>query len=983
MKTLEILSKRIVVFICVSIVVMGCTSAQQTRQIGVIPVMKVTNLDKNLENPMRLDILKIDIKVIGQIAITTLDMTYYNNNSRIMEGEFIFPLGEGQTVSRFALDINGVLREGVVVEKEQGRKTFEAIVRRGADPGLLEMTEGNNFRSRVYPLPAKGFRRVVLSFEQELTDKGRSDLYLLPLKINEAIGKFSIHAEVIKTQVLLDDENELSNLSFKQWNDSYVANFEKDNYIPNKQIALSFPHLNDSAKIFTAFKNNNADTSYFYLTIRPRLFEQSKSSPKQMTLLWDNSSSAKDRNIEKDLAMLGAYIQKICNLNIELVPFNIKTGKVELFEITNGNWDKLKLTLTKMVPDGGTSFGNIDFTKFRSDEVWLFSDGMSNFGKSEPHFANIPVNTINSSLTANHSFLTYLAQRSGGVYINLNKLTNAEALSQLNNSNYHFISAQIENGKVSDVYPSMPCQFINSFSIAGTMVGKSASLILNFGFGNTVMYSKKIIVDANNSFEPDLIRRLWAEKKISELNLNNEKNKDEISRTGKEFGIVTQNTSLIVLENLHDYLQYQIMPPKEMQKEYFNQIYDSEKEASNKIQKHIDYVINLSNEQSKWWNTKYPIAPVPPDKPVKMNRPGNARAARFSAPVVVSDENAVEAVQEEPAFFMLADASPQTQADITTNLSAKQTKSEPKADIQINAWDPQTPYLKVLEYAPKRDAYHTYLKLKNEYGSTPAFYLDVCDFFAKMGKKDTAVQILSNLAELQLESPQLLRNLGNKLLDLNFNGKAVLVFEKVLKLRGEEPQSFRDLGLAYEANGDSQLALNSLYEVVKKEWDGRFPAIELIVLNEINNIISLHPNLDYSFIDKRLIKKEPVNIRVVLTWDTDNCDMDLWVTDPAGEKCFYQNKLTRLGGKISNDFTRGFGPEEFIIKKAVNGEFKVQSNYYGTRSQSLLAPVNLHLTFITNFGQPNQKKQEVTIRLESQKDIIDVGNFSFKKELEK
>ena len=72
-----------------------------------------------------------------------------------------------------------------------------------------------------------------------------------------------------------------------------------------------------------------------------------------------------------------------------------------------------------------------------------------------------------------------------------------------------------------------------------------------------------------------------------------------------------------------------------------------------------------------------------------------------------------------------------------------------------------------------------------------------------------------------------------------------------------------------------------------------------------------------------------------------------------------------------------------MIKKAVNGEFKVQSNYYGTRSQSLLAPVNLHLTFITNFGQTNQKKQEVTIRLESQKDIIDVGNFNFKKELEK
>ena len=155
--------------------------AQRNGMTGINPVMKVSNLNRGTENPMRLDVLNIDIKVIGQLAVTTFDMTYHNGNSRLMEGEFNFPLGEGQTVSRFALDINGKLREGVVVEKEKGRKTFEAIVRRGVDPGLLEMTERNNFRMRVYPLPANGSRRVVLTFEQELTDKGT---YALPCELS-------------------------------------------------------------------------------------------------------------------------------------------------------------------------------------------------------------------------------------------------------------------------------------------------------------------------------------------------------------------------------------------------------------------------------------------------------------------------------------------------------------------------------------------------------------------------------------------------------------------------------------------------------------------------------------------------------------------------------------------------------------------------------------------------------------------------------
>jgi hypothetical protein len=243
MKTLKIFNRKVAILILTTILFQsftGFVNAQQVKQVAVNPVMKISNTDKTSENPMLLKILKIDIKIVGQIAVTTLDMTYYNSNTRVMEGEFNFPLGEGQTVSRFALDMNGALREGVVVEKGQGRKTFEAIVRKGVDPGLLEKTAGNNFRSRIYPLPARGTRRIVLAFEQELVDKGNSDIYLLPLKINVPVDKFSIHAEVVKNQVKLDTENELTNLSFNQWNDSYVANFEQDNYTPDKQIVHFF-----------------------------------------------------------------------------------------------------------------------------------------------------------------------------------------------------------------------------------------------------------------------------------------------------------------------------------------------------------------------------------------------------------------------------------------------------------------------------------------------------------------------------------------------------------------------------------------------------------------------------------------------------------------------------------------------------------------------------------------------------------------------
>ena len=37
-------------------------------------------------------------------------------------------------------------------------------------------------------------------------------------------------------------------------------------------------------------------------------------------------------------------------------------------------------------------------------------------------------------------------------------------------------------------------------------------------------------------------------------------------------------------------------------------------------------------------------------------------------------------------------------------------------------------------------------------------------------------------------------------------------------------------------------------------------------------------------LDARLIKNLDTDVRIVLTWDADQTDVDLWVTEPSGEK---------------------------------------------------------------------------------------------------
>ena len=158
------------------------------------------NQDDSSQTTLKLSNLSIQVQINGNIVTTTMDMSFYNNMDRILEGSLDFPLENEQVVSSFAMEVNGNLRQGVVVEKAKGRRTFEQIVRRKVDPGLLEMTKGNNFRARVYPIPAKGYKRIVIGYEEELDMDEKAWWYRLPLGFQEKVDSFALEIQVKQLQ---------------------------------------------------------------------------------------------------------------------------------------------------------------------------------------------------------------------------------------------------------------------------------------------------------------------------------------------------------------------------------------------------------------------------------------------------------------------------------------------------------------------------------------------------------------------------------------------------------------------------------------------------------------------------------------------------------------------------------------------------------------------------------------------------------------
>ena len=975
----------------------GGAMAQKT----VLPEVKVRG--QYNANPMQLQELSMDILVMGQTAVTTMEMTFYNPNDRVMEGEFEFPLSNGQEVSRFALDIDGKLREGVVVDKALGRQAFEDIARRNVDPGLLEKTEGNNFRARVYPMPAQGVRRILIAFEQELSQKDGRDFYFLPIASGVKLKHFKLRTEVVSRMVKADIENTLQ-LNFGQSRNSYISEVKKDNYTLDKNIGLTFPKI-DKPQLLTATKGTD---SYLYGNIA--LEKQSlreKEKPKSIGILWDISSSSQKRDFAKEFALLDAYFKEIKEVKVALTTFHIRSSPAIPFKVENGNWQELRQYLEKLIYDGATDPQAMLFPP-ESDEYFLFSDGIFNFRDKNFDFTRLigqlhaPVNVVSSQLVANMDKLQYLSGATGGSFINLNTQEVSQAVKALQYQAFQVLDYKVKKGNVVNLYPQKGTLVGENFTFSGYLNSEDATLVVSLGYPNKVIVEKELTFSKNTAASDEefaLLRRVWAEKKIAQLRREGAESK-AIDMVGRRYGIVTEGNSLIVLETVEDYVRYQITPPKELLQEYNKLSSEINSEKMEEQKEALERVISQSKEQTSWWQTSYPIKKKNTKKNKEYETPPPPPAMMVHAEEIAEYNNAAEVLKDvSHDDAKMADMGT-AGYDIIADNSAQQMEMElaaepvdrtlgyepvdrtlgyepPQARIVLNAYDPDTPYLKVMEYADPAKAIETYHKLKKEYGQTPSFYVDVADYFFKKGDLAQAVLVVSNLAELNLEDAQLLRTLGYKLSSYKAYKEAIEVFRKVVAIREEEPQSYRDLGLALAEDKQYQEAVETLYKVVKNAWDERFGDVQLVTMNDINSLVARHKGIKTNFMDKRLLKSEPVDIRVVLSWDTDNCDMDLWVTDPTDEKCFFDNKLTYLGGKISKDVTQGYGPEEFMIKKAPKGTYKIETDYFGTLSQKQLMPVTLRITFYTHFGTDKEQKQETTVRLTNEEDVIEVGSFKF------
>ena len=903
--------KNNIIPICVSAVAVAQIAAAQSKMTIPAPLpplpppgIRVVDLRSD-EKPVEVAKAESVVEENALFRRTKATFTFTNPNARAMSGEFEFPIPEGAFVCGYSLEVNGEMVPGVVCEKEKARVAFENETRKGVDPGIVEQVKGNIWRTRIFPLNPKTPRKADVEYiAPKSTDNAPNAIYE-----RDGDDVFAAYVGMVKAKSTRD----------------VIASFAKG------------------------------------------------------TILWDASLSAKP--------FAAAWRKKLEALPEKgewaLIIFrNDMQSYAKTFGFTK---ESLLKKIDELVYDGGNIVSGV-------------YEGKTDFAKICVGGDDFPLPTLLFSDEAE-------------------KMLGLEGPDDL--------------------------EFIPRLTIASRNDAPTRPVEIR------KLAKHEKIPEGATAKESRLLATVWASRRMTDLASEADSRKDEFLALGRKYGVAGPGLSLIVLERLEQWLEYKIEPPESLSihAEWVKRrAADDDPIAAKKAKaEHEQMLLKYWEERVRWWKDPKPprrtpksgvfdsVGSVSPERSASRNEMRREnRAARAMARSAATED----AMEEIPAAPMPAMAQSGMRYLSTSERAVSGAKARAAAPgaagsgaaptVTLKAWDPKTPYIDALKAAPKGEAYKVYLKEREKYASSPAFYLDCAGWFYKAGITNMADRILSNLAEFRLEDAALWRTMGWRAREAGSYNIAVPAFRKVLKLRGEEAQSRRDLALVLMESGkahicdgdwervkkaDEQLIalrncndpadtpesrLKARLEVARRELEesmklfadaafnvrarrsgrrGNDFQVSVIALEELNGLISWVNDVKWPDGKKPAIpefdsayrRDLPVKLRIVMSWDADQTDIDLHVLEPNGEECYYGHRRTAEGGFVSEDVTTGYGPEEYLKKELEAGVYKVLSNYFASHQTALTGATTVTATVYTDWGTAQEKRQVLTLRLEKPK----------------
>jgi hypothetical protein len=192
-----------------------------------------------------------------------------------------------------------------------------------------------------------------------------------------------------------------------------------------------------------------------------------------------------------------------------------------------------------------------------------------------------------------------------------------------------------------------------------------------------------------------------------------------------------------------------------------------------------------------------------------------------------------------------------------------------------------------------------------------------------------AARAYGSIIDLFPSRADLRRFAGNRLERLGTEGRADELaadsYHHAVEQRPDHPSSHHLLGMALLRAGRPAEAFAAIAAGLGRQYpDGRFRGADRILAEDLGLAAAAWKKAEpkkAAEIDRKLAEAHGApeagpSLRFVLTWETDENDVDFHIHDRFGNHAFYQAMHLQSGGDLYADVTTGYGPECFTLRGA-------------------------------------------------------------------
>src|SRR5258705_8043836 len=254
--------------------------------------------------------IKIDRKILSQVASTHVDQIFRNDTDATLEGTYLFPIPEAASIAEFAIWDGDRRLVGEVRSREEARRIYDEIVRRRRDPGLLEYAGKDLFQASIFPIPPHSDKKLEITYTQVVRAESGTVAYRYPLGTGRQLAQIG----TVSGRIDLEGKDPLRNvyspthaIDVKHNGERRaVISFESESGKEPQDFQLFYTISKEDFGLTLLTNREAGKDGYFLLMISPKDdWSEQEYSAKDVVFVVDTSGSmAEEGKIEKARAAL-------------------------------------------------------------------------------------------------------------------------------------------------------------------------------------------------------------------------------------------------------------------------------------------------------------------------------------------------------------------------------------------------------------------------------------------------------------------------------------------------------------------------------------------------------------------------------------------------------------------------------------------------------------------------------------------------------